>query len=136
LGADRTRRREEVIQTVEITDILPPTFETALLFAMGIMFGRCFGKEMDQTIQKTEWFKSLNNPSKWLVKRILDFTHHWWIGGLLMILAPQIGTHFADPALGLSIYWFGAGLFIDDLPDLPPRLQEMLRGYLDWWRGK
>ncbi len=119
-----------------ISDILPPSFETALLFAMGIMFGRCFGKEIDQAIQKTVWFQDLNSASKWLVKRILDFTHHWWIGGLMMIFAPQIAAYFANPALGLGIYWFGAGLFIDDLPDLPPRLQEMLRGYLDWWRGK
>jgi hypothetical protein len=49
---------------------------------------------------------------QWFVIRVLDVTHHWWMGALLMmyIVTPEI-------------FWFGAGLFVDDLPDVPRRLK-------------
>ena len=41
-----------------------------------------------------------------------------------------------NPMLSDGLYWFGAGLFVDDLPDIPPRLREVLEGYLAWWTRK
>ncbi len=48
--------------------------------------------------------------------RTLDVAHHWWIGALIMV-------YIAVPEL----FWFGAGLFVDDLPDVPRRVKELLQ---------
>ena len=118
---------------MNITIPVPPSWETALCFGMGLFFGRAFGKSLDQDIQGTDWFNQQSKLRQWIIKRLLDFLHHWWIGALLMILAPQITW---NPTLAQGLYWFGAGLFIDDLPDIPPRLREIFEGYVDWWKAK
>ena len=101
---------------MSITIPIPPDFLSWLWFALGINFGRAFGKHLDQQIQRTEWFKKKSKFLRWLIKRLLDAIHHWWIGALLMCYFPY------SP----EIYWFGAGLFIDDLPDIPRRAKRIL----------
>jgi hypothetical protein len=81
-------------------------------------FGRGFGKDLDHTVQQTEWFTALSDTWKYVVCRILDVTHHWWMGGLLIAYC---GT---TP----EAFWFGWGLLIDDLPDIPQRM-------LDVWQN-
>ena len=94
---------------------IPETFEAAVWFALGIQFGRSFGKQLDQGIQGEDWFKALPKWEREVIKRLLDFTHHWWMGALLMLYAPPFW------------YWFGAGLFVDDLPDIPNRVKSILK---------
>ncbi len=36
---------------------IPDTFLAAVWFGIGLTFGRGFGKNLDHTIQKTNWFK-------------------------------------------------------------------------------
>lgn len=88
---------------------------------IGFMFARAFGKQIDQDIQNGDWFKSL--PPAWqsIVKRLLDFLHHFYIGLLLMI-SYKIDEVFFWGVTPVSLYWFGWGLFIDDIPDIPQRL--------------
>lgn len=93
---------------------LPDNFETIVWFGIGITFARAFGKRLDQDIQATQWFKDLKGWQKWLVKRLLDALHHWQIGALLILYAPVP-----------QIVWLGAGILVDDIPDLPRRI----RGY-------
>ena len=100
---------------MSITIPIPANFLTWLWFAMGINFGRSFGKKMDLTIQNSNWYKKRKPWQQWLVARSLDCLHHWWMGGLLMI-------YFVQP----EIYWFGVGLLVDDLPDIPRRAKELL----------
>ncbi len=94
---------------------VPDTFLAAVWFGIGLTFGRGFGKNLDQTIQKTNWYKALPAWQQWLVARCMDVAHHWWMGALLMV-------YVAVPEL----FWFGAGLFVDDLPDVPRRLKGLL----------
>ena len=91
---------------------VPTSFLAAVWFGMGLTFGRGFGKNLDQTVKKTKWFQTLPALQQWLVARVLDVAHHWWMGALLMayISAPEV-------------FWFGAGLLVDDLPDVPKRLK-------------
>jgi len=95
---------------------VPPDFLSWVWFGIGINFGRAFGKRLDQEIQTTEWFKNKPKWLRWIIKRLLDFLHHWWLGALLMCYFPNVP----------ELYWFGAGLLIDDLPDIPRRAKEIL----------
>ena len=95
---------------------IPQKFIEWLWLGIGITFGRAFGKKFDHDIQQSAWFKKQSGITQWVLKRLLDFTHHWWIGALLMTYAY---SH-------VETYWFGYGLFLDDLPDIPARLVDML----------
>jgi len=66
-------------------------------------------------VQVTTWFAKRSVGTKWLLRRLLDALHHWWIGALLMLYFSSIP----------EIYWLGVGLFVDDLPDIPRRAQEI-----------
>lgn len=83
---------------------------------IGMSFGRNFGKKLDYGIQQSEWFKELSPTLQGTIKRILDFTHHWWIGALIW-LYPHIWIKYLWPSLLLEITWFGVGIFLDDIRD-------------------
>lgn len=104
-----------VAEVVGIMIPIPVTFAAVVFAALGFQFGRAFGKKLDYEIQRGDWFDDRGRAVQWLVRALLDFTHHWWIGALMMM-------RFAIPS---PFYWFGFGLFIDDLPDMPRRF----RGY-------
>ena len=95
---------------------IPLTFEQWVWLGIGITFARAFGKRLDHDIQNTIWFIDLPGWAQWVLKRLLDFLHHWWMGALLMLYGP-----------GLICYWFGYGLFLDDLPDIPGRIGRYLK---------
>ena len=84
---------------------------------IGMSFGRNFGKKLDYEIQQANWFKGLPPEIQGLIKRILDFTHHWWIGAIIWLYAPLITAWWFWPSLELEIMWFGVGLFLDDIRD-------------------
>jgi len=84
---------------------------------IGMSFGRNFGKKLDHSIQQMLWFKDQPEFTQGMIKRILDFTHHWWIGALLWLYSPLIVKLIAWPSLELEILWFGVGLFLDDIRD-------------------
>jgi len=94
---------------------------------IGFMFGRAFGKQFDQTVQRTEWFKKRSRFGKWLVKACLNFLHHFWIGLLLM-------SYAHTTPWPVETYYFGLGLFLDDLPDVPSRLRRYFK-YLGDFHG-
>ena len=89
----------------------PTTFLGVVWFLLGIQFGRSFGKKLDRDIQDGDWFEGLKPFEQWVTRRILDFFHHWWIGALMVLYIP--GSQEA--------IWFGWGLIVDDLPDIPRR---------------
>jgi len=84
---------------------------------IGFMFARSF-KNIDHFIKESEWYAALDKLGQFLVGGILDFFHHFWMGLLIMIYYPQ----------PQECYWFGYGLFLDDLPDIPARF----RKYFDY----
>ena len=88
--------------------------------ALGFTFSRAFGKKLDQGVQSSSWFKARRAWVQGLLKRLLDFLHHWWMGLLLWFYAPYIvlPTGFDSP-----LHYFGLGWFIDDLPDVPSRFR-------------
>ena len=85
---------------------------------IGMTFARSFGKKLDYTVQQTQFFKDLNLPLvAWFIKAVLDFTHHWWMGALIWLYAPLIVARLHWPTLHLEVFWFGVGIFIDDIRD-------------------
>jgi len=105
---------------------IPVTFEQWVWLGIGLTFGRAFGKRVDQEIQATEWFKTLNPFYRWWVKRLLDFLHHWWMGTLIMLYWQGPLTLPTGEVINFSAYWFGYGVFLDDLPDIPRRIRGLL----------
>ncbi len=83
---------------------------------IGMSFGRNFGKKLDQGIQASEWFTNRNPIWQGIIKRTLDFFHHWWIGCIIWLYA-HLWVRFLWPSLLTEITWFGVGLFIDDIRD-------------------
>lgn len=100
-----------------ITIPAPPTLEAWLWLAIGFTFARAYGKRLDQDIQASEWFQNLPGLQSWLVKHSLDFLHHWWIGALIMVYSPWE-----------QLMFFGAGILLDDLPDIPRRMKRYFPG--------
>lgn len=85
---------------------------------IGMTFARAFGKKLDYTVQQTRFFKDLNQPLvKWLIKAILDFTHHWWMGAIIWLYAPLIVKIISWPTLLPEVLFFGVGIFFDDIRD-------------------
>jgi len=97
-------------------NVIPVTFEQFVWLGIGLCFARGFGKRFDEDIKNSEWFKKLNGWKRWIVERLLDFTHHWWVGALLMLYSPYP-----------QLYWFGVGIFLDDIPDIPRRLRKYFK---------
>lgn len=100
---------------MSIVVLVPQDFLQWTFAGIGLTFGRVFGKKLDYNIQQSEWFGRRHEANQWIIKRGLDFLHHWWMGALLM-------NYFSQP----EIYWFGWGLLVDDIPDLPARLKKMI----------
>ena len=111
----------------------PPTVEAFAWFLFTLYFTRAFCKELDQSIQATDWFRELPSGYQWILKRLLDLLHHWYIGLFIMIYAERITQHI--PLDSVTIFWIGFAVLIDDVPDMPPRLREIFSGYKDRWRG-
>lgn len=95
---------------------VPASFVEWLWFGIGINFARAFGKQMDQTIQASDWFKARSPPLRWFIERLLDALHHWYIGGLLIAYGGQA-----------EAVWFGWGVLVDDLPDIPRRAKKLFQ---------
>lgn len=120
----------------EIIKIPWPSNEKDFLwFAIGLQFGRSFGKKLDHGIQQGMWFNDLKPWQQDIVKRILDFTHHWWMGYILWCYAAMIATHFGCPQLTNEILWFGIGLLVDDLPDLYNRILDGIKNLQEYSRN-
>ena len=84
---------------------------------IGMNFGRSFGKKMDYEIQQSKWFTGQPVWAQGIIKRILDFTHHWWIGAILWLYASAITEIIHQPHLVSEVLFFGLGIFIDDIRD-------------------
>jgi len=103
-----------------------PLLETELLavvlgFGTGVALGNG-GKDFDRMVQETEWFKKLSKFKKWLVKMLLDLTHHFQYGLILMLYA-RIYLESTHPTLFWIVYSLGFGLVVTDIKDVPRRFR-------------
>jgi hypothetical protein len=80
--------------------------------------GHSFGSRLDQDIQSADYFKNLPSWLRWIIKHLLDFLHHWWIGAILWVYAVGIAAYFGYPWFTTEILFFGLGLMIDDIRDI------------------
>ena len=108
----------------------PTELITVTWALIGFCLARAFGKKLDHTIKEQTWYTELDPLPKWFIGAILDFFHHFWIGLLIMIrIDPdQIVYIFGEP---VSFYYFGWGIFIDDLPDIPERFKGYFKYLMD-----
>lgn len=106
-----------------VTAVTPTTVEQLLYELIALSASLTFFKDLDRDLQEAPWFKKFEEDEsvlgilKYRASRlILDATHHWWAGLILMLKAPWEAG-----------YWFGAGLFVADIPDFLRRLGELKR---------
>lgn len=86
---------------------------------LGMQFGRSFGKKLDQEMQAAGWFTGLPPAVQGFLKRVLDFTHHWWVGGFLWLYPMAVINYLGLPvSWEIPVIFFGVGLLIDDLRDV------------------
>ena len=97
---------------------IPSTNLELFWLLLGMQFGRSFGKKLDQGIQAGTTFKNLPEWVRGVVKRLLDFTHHWWIGGFLWIYPTLFASLILFPNSVVEVTFFGLGLMADDLRDV------------------
>jgi len=102
---------------------VPVTSEQLFLVLLGLSFGHAFSN-FDYDMQQGKLYTGAPAWAQWLMKRLMDFTHHWWIG-YAMYLYP-LPLQFAE-----AIRWFGAGVFYDDLADY----KQLLKRYKGLFGG-
>jgi len=102
-----------------IIEILPvPTTLFEWTFTIiGWQLGDAFSKHdnigLDEALIAKTKIGKLKGFTKFLVKRLLHFIHHYWIGLLLMVFC--LPNNWPDPNWWQgALYWFGYGLFIED----------------------
>ena len=66
---------------------------------------------------KEGWWIIPGGAIQGIVKRMLDVTHHWWLGWGMMIKAVEMSGTLVPP----DLWYFGLGLLIDDIKDIPYR---------------
>ena len=103
---------------VSLTVPLPDTWLEATWFLIGFMLGRA-GAQIDYVVKQSQWFTQLPSTQQKFAEMGLNFLHHFWIGMLLMVYA-------IDP-IKTEMYWFGVGLFVDDMPDIPARFAKWFK---------
>jgi len=96
----------------------PATFEELLWLIIGFMFGLAWSVK-DHQIKERPAFQKLSWIMQGLLSFLLDFTHHFWIGGLIALYAPVP-----------QLQWFGWGLFYHDWKDVPRRFRKFLSPFL------
>ncbi len=101
---------------------VPSTLLQVTWLLVGFMFSRAFAKNLDHSVQDTAMFKAQGKFVQTLIKNLLNFLHHFWIGLLLIVYAAQIALplRFSPDVIA----FFGLGLFLDDLPDIPQRFRK------------
>ena len=96
---------------------LPVTLIEITWFFIGLSFARGFAKNLDQTVQKSEWFMNKRPIIQWFTERLLDSLHHYWMGLLFMVYSNGM----------VELYWLGVGIFVDDIPDIPRRYKKLFK---------
>lgn len=109
---------QEILPPFIYNLIVDPIASRAAFFLfLGIAFAEGFGKKLDYDIQQGGWFEKRKKWEKNIIKRTLNVTHHWWIGWGLMIIAIELNGTLVPP----DLWYFGLGLLIDDIKDIPYR---------------
>jgi len=101
---------------------LPYIPDDLLLVSLGFGVGYYLsrgGKSFDHDVQRSRWFKNLGGPYRWLVRRLLDVTHHFEYGLIVMYLANQ----YLSGGVHDFVYSFGFAMVLDDINDIPPRMR-------------
>ncbi len=101
---------------------VPSTLLQVTWLLVGFTFSRAFAKNLDRSVQETTLFKAQGKFAQTLIKNLLNFLHHFWIGLLLIVYSAPIASPLRfSPDI---ITFFGLGLFLDDLPDIPQRFRK------------
>lgn len=108
-----------VAQTVGDFNFPIPTSNLEIFwFLLGIQFAFAFGSKLDYEMQQAEWFKKLDPMVQGILKRCMDFLHHWWMGAFLWLYSDQIAIWLGLSNYSTEIMFFGLGILFDDIRDI------------------
>ena len=85
--------------------------------SIGYLWGEAFSGFDGQVKYEFDWFKKFDRFTQWIITSILDVTHHFqW--GLILILLVTLNDWFAlHPTIGAILRWVGWGLIVSDWKD-------------------
>jgi hypothetical protein len=81
--------------------------------SIGYLWGEAFSKFDYNITYESEWYKKLGKFQQWIIKSLLDTTHHFQMGLILILLITK-GWFGLHPALGSILNWVGWGLVVSD----------------------
>lgn len=118
---------------IDLPAYLPtPPEMTQTAFFLFILVGyvtRSFTKNLDQDIQQTEWFRKRGKATRLIVKKLLDLFHHWPLGWGLMVYCGRVHPLVSGWLSFSDVFYVGAAIFLDDLPDVPRRVRGIFKSY-------
>lgn len=106
-----------------VPDLPVELLAVILGFSTGVCMGNA-GKNFDNLVQNTQWFKNRSAVSKFLIKFILNVTHHFQYGLILMLYAKCKIDPNVHPVIYWTIYSLGFGLVVTDIKDIPKRFRK------------
>ncbi len=109
---------------------VPSTLLQITWLLIGFTFARAFGKNLDQNVKSSKFYNVQSKVAQWVISGLLDWLHHFWVGLLLMVYAAQVSIII--PVDADALFFFGLGMFIDDLPDVPRRFQKYFKGLQEY----
>ncbi len=109
---------------------VPSTLLQITWLLIGFTFARAFGKNLDQSVKASVFFHNQGCVVQWVLAGLLNWLHHFWVGLLLMVYAGPAAAVF--PVNSEALYFFGLGMFIDDLPDIPRRFRKYFQGFTEY----
>ena len=109
-----------------------PSAQAFFWFLLAAYLARVLAKPLDHEIQTTDWFIKQHFIIQWLIKRLLDLFHHWYIGWAICVY-PEYLSAFV-PFSAEEVYWIGFAILLNDLPELPTRIREAFKDYtfMEW----
>ncbi len=115
-------------------------FLALVLVGATTQIARALTERLDEDILEAPEVRGLNATLYGATRRLLNATHHWWIGGLLAYYNWVGYTLSLGPlnyASAGSFEWMciGFGLMLDDYDDMPGRLRETLATLKDSIKG-
>ena len=106
----------ELVIPVDLLPVPKTLFEWTFA-VIGWQLGNAFSKQdsvgLDEALMASTFFGKCKGFAKFLVKRLLHFLHHYWIGLLLMVFC--LPVNWPNPLWWQgALYWLGYGMFVED----------------------
>ncbi len=86
-------------------------------FSIGALWGEAFSKFDNVIKYNSKFYQGLSPIRQWLVSSLMDATHHFQYGFVLVLLVMKVPWFLDHPTVSLVLTWMGWGLIASDWKD-------------------